>query len=125
MADYITTRQYADMHGIPLETVRTWTKAKKIPFIKVGDSIMIDRSTPTPKKRKPGRKSKDELKEIEEIEEICSKTYKVKITRAYYISIEDGRGKEVASDFTFLTKADAEKIGAKMKKEVEGNNGNR
>ena len=120
MPDYITTREYADMHGLPLETVRTWTKAKKIPFIKVGDSIMIDRSTPTPKKRKPGRKSKDELKEIEEIEEICSKTYKVKITRAYYISIEDGTGKEVASDFTFLTKAEAEAIGKRMKSEIEG-----
>lgn len=59
--DYITTREYADMHGLPLETVRTWTKQKKIPFIKVGDSIMIERSAPIPAKRKAGRKSKAEL----------------------------------------------------------------
>ena len=32
MADYITTREYADLHGLPIETVRTWTKQKKIPF---------------------------------------------------------------------------------------------
>ncbi len=119
MADYITTRQYADMHGIPLETVRTWTKAKKIPFIKVGDSIMIERSTPIPAKRKPGVKSVEE-KEIAEFNRMFkSKQFKVKITRAYYISIEDGTGKEVASDFTFLTKADAEAIGKRMKSEVE------
>lgn len=116
MPDYITTREYADMHGLPLETVRTWTKNGKLAHIKIGDSIMIDRSTPIPGKRKPGRKSKDELKEIEEIR---SKTYKVKITRAYYVAVEDASGKELVSDFTFLSKAEAVKIGEKMKKEME------
>ena len=117
MPDYITTREYADMHGLPLETVRTWTKNGKLAHIKIGDSIMIDRSTPTPEKRKPGRKSKGELKEIEEIR---SKTYKIKITRAYYVAVEDASGKELVSDFTFLTKDEAKKIGERMKKEVEG-----
>ncbi len=81
---------------------------------------MIERSTPIPAKRKPGVKSVEE-KEIAEFNRMFkSKQFKVKITRAYYISIEDGTGKEVASDFTFLTKADAEAIGKRMKSEVEG-----
>ena len=45
---------------------------------------------------------------------------KVKIVRAYYIAVEDSSGKELISDFTFLSKADAERIGAKLKAEVEG-----
>lgn len=118
--DYITTREYADMHELPLETVRTWTKCKKIPFIKVGDSIMIERSTPIPAKRKPGKKSAAELAEQSKVE---SRKLKVRITRAYYIAVEDSSGKEITSDFTFLTKAEAEKIGAKMKAEIENKEG--
>ena len=115
MADYITTRQYADLHGIPLETVRTWTKLKKIPFIKVGDSIMIDRSEPLPAKRKPGRKTVEE----KVVAEVNSKILRVEITHAYYVAVVDNSGKEIVSDFTFLSKAEAEKLGAKMKKEIE------
>lgn len=111
MSDYITTREYADLHGLPLETVRTWTKCNKIPFIKVGNSIMIDRNTPIPEKRKPGRKSNAEKTE--------AATYEVEITRAYHIAIVDSSGKEVISDFTFLPMDEAVKIGERMKKEVE------
>jgi len=116
MADYITTRQYADLHGIPFETVRTWTKQKKLPSIKIGDSVMIDRNEPIPEKRKPGRKTAAEKVAAE----VNSKILHVEITRAYYVAVCDNSGKEIVSDFTFLTKAEAEKLGAKMKKEVEG-----
>ena len=116
MADYITTREYADLNGIPLETVRTWTKCKKIPFIKVGDSIMIDRSTPIPAKRKPGRKSNAEKSKVGS----RKSKLKVTITRAYYVAVEDSSGKEIVSDFTFCTKEDARQLGERMKREVEG-----
>ena len=45
---------------------------------------------------------------------------KIKITRAYYVAVEDASGKELVSDFTFLTKDEAKKIGERMKQEVEG-----
>lgn len=118
MADYITTRQYADLHGLPIETVRTWTKQKKIPFIKVGDSIMIDRSEPIPAKRK--KRSRVEIETAKAVAEVDSRILRVDIQRAYYVAVVDNSGKEVVSDFTFLSKAEAEKLGAKMKKEVEG-----
>ena len=63
MAEYITTREYADLHGIPLETVRAWCKRGNIPFVKVGKSVMIDRSTPKPT-RKAGRPKKDEVRQV-------------------------------------------------------------
>lgn len=114
--DYITTREYADMHELPIETVRTRVKHNQIPFIKVGDSIMIDRNTPWVS-RQAGRPKKDAAPKVE------SRKLKVRITRAYYIAVEDNSGKEITSDFTFLTKAEAEKIGAKMKAEIENKEG--
>ena len=117
MADYITTRQYADLHGLPIETVRTWTKCKKIPFIKVGDSIMIDRSEPIPAKRK--KRSRVEIETAKAVAEVDRKILHVEITHAYYVAVCDNSGKEVVSDFTFLSKAEAEKLGAKMKREIE------
>lgn len=117
MADYITTREYADMHELPLETVRTWTKQKKIPFIKVGASIMIDRSTPIPAKMK--KRSRAEIETAKALSQADGKILRVEIQRAYYVAVVDNSGKEITSDFTFLSKAEAEKLGAKMKKEVE------
>lgn len=117
MADYITTREYADMHELPLETVRTWTKQKKIPFIKVGASIMIDRSTPIPAKMK--KRSRAEIETAKALSQADGKILHVEIQRAYYVAVVDNSGKEITSDFTFLSKAEAEKLGAKMKKEVE------
>jgi excisionase family DNA binding protein len=114
MADYITTREYADLHGLKLETVRTWTKCRKIAFIKVGDSIMIDRNEPIPERRK--KRTFEELA----IAEARSRTLKVEIVRAYHVAVIDGNGKEVVSDFTFGTKQEAEKLGEKLKREVEG-----
>lgn len=113
MADYITTRQYADLHGLPIETVRTWTKCSKIPFIKVGDSIMIERDTPIPAKKKSGRKPMSEQAKVGKTK------YKIEIQRAYYVAVCDNSGKEITSDFTFLSKSEAEKLGAKMKREIE------
>ena len=49
-----------------------------------------------------------------------SKMLHVEITRAYYIAVCDKSGKELVSDFTFLSKAEAEAIGKRMKSEVEG-----
>ena len=115
--DYITTREYADMHELPIETVRTRVKQNKIPFIKVGDSIMIDRNTPW-ETRRAGRPRKEAQQS-----KVESRKLKVRITRAYYIAVEDSSGKEITSDFTFLTKAEAEAIGKRMKSEVEGENG--
>ena len=117
MADYITTRQYADLHGLSIETVRTWTKQKKIPFIKIGDSIMIDRSEPIPAKRK--KRSKAEIEMANAIATADSRILHVEIQRAYYVAVVDNSGKEITSDFTFLSKAEAEKLGAKMKREIE------
>lgn len=122
MADYITTRQYADMHGIPLETVRNRTKHNQIPFIKVGNSIMIKRDEPWLERKKTGR-IPNAVKEAA-VDSRQSKV-KIKITRAYHVAVVDSSGKEIKSDFTFLTKADAEAIGKRMKKEIEDNNGNR
>ena len=117
MADYITTREYADMHELPLETVRTWTKQKKIPFIKVGASIMIDRSTPIPAKMK--KRSRAEIETAKALSQADGKILRVEIQRAYYVAVVDNSGKEITSDFTFLSKAEAEKLGAKMKREAE------
>jgi len=44
---------------------------------------------------------------------------RVKIVRAYYVAIEDSSGKEITSDFTFLTRKEAQKLGERMKAEVE------
>lgn len=50
---------------------------------------------------------------------VDSKMLHVEITRAYHIAVCDNSGKELVSDFTFLSKAEAVKIGERMKKEVE------
>ena len=121
MADYITTSEYASLRGLKIETVRGRVKRNQIPFIKVGNSIMIDKSTPWEERKKTGRKSKED-KIREEVESrMNGNELKVKITRAYYISVEDASGKEICSDFTFGTKAEADKLGAKLKAEVERN----
>ena len=121
MGDYITTRQYADFHGLPIETVRTWTKQKKIPFIKVGDSIMVERDTPIPTRRK--RRTKEEMEKDAALAAVEGRFYHVEIKQAYYVALCDSSGKEVTSDFTFGSKADAEALGKRMKKEVEDKNG--
>lgn len=122
MADYITTREYADLHGLPLETVRGRVKRNQIPFIKVGDSIMIDRNMPWEERKKTGRPTKEA---IQSKVDSHKPKYRIEITRAYHVAVVDSSGKELASDFTFLSKAEAEAIGKRMKKEVEDNNGNR
>lgn len=118
MANYITTREYADLHGLKIETVRGRVKRNQIPFIKVGDSIMIDRSTPWEERKKTGRPSNESKKAAKS--KVGSTRYHIEITRAYHIAVCDASGKEITSDFTFLSKAEAEKLGAKIKKEVEG-----
>lgn len=119
MANYITTRQYADNHGLPIETVRTWTKCGKLSSIKVGDSVMVEADAPIPAKRKPGVKSKDEQDQMLFNKLVKSKQLYVKVVPAYYVSVEDGTGKEVMSDFTFCNKEEAKRLGEKMKREVE------
>lgn len=61
MSDYITTKEYSEFHGIPFETVRTWVKQNKLPHIRISNRVLVERNTPIPAKRKPGRKSKEEL----------------------------------------------------------------
>lgn len=59
--DYITTREYADLHGLSIETVRARCKRGTMPCVKVGNSILIDKNYPwvgghagRPKKEKDG-----------------------------------------------------------------------
>ena len=113
MADYITPKEYAELHGISYEAVKTRIRYNLIPYIKVGRSNMVDRNTPWVEIKKSGRPPKNAKSKV------GSTRYKVKITRAYYVAVVDNSGKEVESDFTFLSKAEAEKLGAKMKKEIE------
>ena len=64
MAEYITTREYADLHGLKLETVRAWVKRGRIPYVKVGGRVtMIDRTTP-PYYGMAGRPKKDEVRVV-------------------------------------------------------------
>ena len=123
MADYITTREYAALHGVPFETVRSWIKVGKLATIKIGAAVFVDADTPIPAKRKPGVKTAQE-KDLAEFNRMFkSKKLKIRIVPAYYVSVEDGNGKEVASDFTFCGKEDAKRLGEKLKAEVEANNG--
>lgn len=114
MADYITTKEYAALHNLNIETVKARIKRKQLPHIKFGSAVMIDKNTPweeRPKARKP--------KADVEIAKANSRILHVEIQRAYYVAVVDNSGKEVVSDFTFLSKAEAEKLGAKMKREIE------
>ena len=115
MADYITTREYAALHNLNIETVKARIKRKQLPHIKFGSAVMIDRNTPW-EERSKARKPKADV----EIAKANSRILHVEITHAYYVAVCDNSGKEITSDFTFLSKAEAEKLGAKMKKEVEG-----
>ena len=64
MAEFITTREYADLHGLKLETVRAWVKRGRIPYVKVGGRVtMIDRTTP-PYYGMAGRPKKDEVRVV-------------------------------------------------------------
>ena len=114
MPDYITTKEYAALHNLNIETVKARIKRKQLPHIKFGSAVMIDRNTPW-EERSKARKPKADV----EIAKANSRILRVEIQRAYYVAVVDNSGKEVVSDFTFLSKAEAEKLGAKMKKEVE------
>lgn len=120
MAKFITRKEYAEKYGVPLETVKTWTKCGKLATIKIGAAVFVDAGTPIPAKLKPGVKTQEEKNLAEFNKTFKSKQLKVEITRAYLVSVVDGTGKEVSSDFTFGTKQEAEKLGEKLKREVEG-----
>ena len=119
MAKFVTRKQYAEKYGVPFETVKTWTKCGKLATIRFGTTVLVDGDTPIPAKRKPGAKTVEE-KELAEVSKLREKRYSVKITRAYLVSVVDGTGKEITSDFTFGSKQEAEKLGEKLKREVEG-----
>ena len=119
MSDLITIREYAALHGLNIETVKTRVKHNQLPVIRFGKSVMIDKNTPWAERKKTGRIPKAEKVRAEVERRLYGNDLKVKITPAYYITVEDNSGKELASDFTFLTKAEAVKIGERMKKEVE------
>lgn len=120
MPDYITTREYAELNGLNIETVKARIKRKQIPVVRFGSAVMIDKNyvwTPRSKARKP----KIEVERAK----ADSRVLHVEIKRAYYVAVVDNSGKEITSDFTFLSKADAEALGKRMKSESENNNGNR
>lgn len=119
MANFITRKEYAAKYGVPIETVKSWTKCGKLATVKFGTTVLVDGDTPIPARRKPGVKTVEE-KELAEVSKLREKRLSVKITRAYLVSIVDGTGKEVSSDFTFGTKEDAEAYGEKLKREVGG-----
>lgn len=115
MANYITLKEYAEAIGVPFRTVQTRARQKQIPTIKVGNSVMIEKSTPW-EARRVGRLTNEEQ---EAKSASCKQKHKIVVQKVYYVAVVDNSGKEVASDFTFLTKADAEAIGKRMKSEVE------
>lgn len=115
MSDLISMKEYAALHGLSIDTVKTRVKQNQIPVVRFGKSVMIDKSTPWEERKKTGRKSKAEL----ERPKVVSPKYKVVIRKAYYVAIEDSSGKEITSDFTFLTREEAQKLGGRMKAEVE------
>ena len=114
MNDLITLKEYAEFVGAPFRTVQTRARQGQIPTVKIGSSVKIEKSTPWLDRSANIRKAKEDRKVA------ANPKYKIEITRAYYVAVCDNSGKEVVSDFTFLSKAEAEKLGAKMKKEVEG-----
>lgn len=114
MADYITTKEYAALHNLNIETVKARIKRKQLPHIKFGSAVMINRNTPW-EERSKARKPKADV----EIAKANSRILHVEIQRAYYVAVVDNSGKEITSDFTFLSKTEAEKLGAKMKREIE------
>lgn len=114
MANYITANEYAAAHGLSINTVRTWIMNGKLPVIRLGNSVMVERDAPIPQKLK-----KRSNKEIAQARFEGSMLH-IEIVRAYHVAVIDGTGKEVVSDFTFGTKQEAEKLGEKLKREVEG-----
>lgn len=116
MADYITPKEYAELNGISYEAVKTRVRYNLIPHIKVGRSVMIDKNTPWNEIKKSGRPPKNAKSKVES----RKSKVKIQITRAYYVAVVDNSGKEVVSDFTFLSKSEAEALGRKLKAEVEG-----
>ena len=62
IGDYLTTSEYAKLHGVPLQTVRTRVKKGQIPHIKSGNRIYIKVDTPWEKMQvgRPEKKSKVE-----------------------------------------------------------------
>lgn len=121
MADLVSMKEYAAAHGLSIETVKTRVKQNQLPVVRFGKSVMIDRSTPWEARKKTGRPKKRDVERIKIEKARKSKKLKVKITTAYYVAVEDASGKELASDFTFLSKAEAQELGRRMKSEVEAN----
>lgn len=119
MPDLITMREYAALNNIKLETVKTRVKQNQLPVVRFGKSVMIDRNTPWEVRKKTGR-IPNAVKAQSKVANSQKSKLKIKITRAYYVAVEDASGKELVSDFTFLTKDEAKKIGERMKQEVEG-----
>lgn len=115
MSNYITLKEYAEAVGVPFRTVQTRARQKQIPTIKVGNSVMIEKSTPW-EARKVGRLTNEEQAAKPKNDK---QKHKVVVQKVYYVAVVDNSGKEVTSDFTFLSKAEAEKLGAKMKREIE------
>ena len=112
----VSMKEYAALHGLPVETVKTRVKHNQLPVVRFGKSVMIDKATPWEERKKTGRiPNADKMKKLES----RKSKVKIQITRAYYVAVVDSSGKEITSDFTFLSKAEAEKLGAKMKREIE------
>ena len=62
IGDYLTTSEFAKLHGVPLQTVRTRVKKGQIPHIKSGNRIYIKVDTPWEEMHagRPEKKSKVE-----------------------------------------------------------------
>lgn len=111
----ITLQEYAELVGVPFRTVQTRARQGQIPTVKIGNAVMIDKSF----EWKPRKVGKPTNAEREEKAKLNNGKYKVEIKKVYYVAVVDNSGKEITSDFTFLSKTEAEKLGAKMKREIE------
>ena len=118
VAELITLQAYAELNGVPYRTVQTRARQGQIPTFRIGSAVLIEKSTPW-EARKVGKPTNAERRARESKVGSRPSKLRIKITRAYYVTVEDATGKEYASDFCFGTKEDSKRVGERLKAEVE------
>ena len=113
MSDYVNAKEYAEIHGIPYEAVKSRVRYNLIPYVRVGRSTLIDLNTPWEDVKK-GRPEKSDSKP-------AKSKWHIEIKKAYYIAVCDNSGRTYSNSLTFSDKAEAERIGKEMKAEADKN----
>lgn len=113
MPEYVNAKEYAEIKGVPYETVKSRVRYNLIPYIRVGRSTLIDRNTPWEDVKK-GRPEKSDSK-------VTKSKWHIEIKKAYYVTVCDNSGRTYSSCLTLSDKADAERIGKEMKAEADKN----